>query len=158
MNRSSFFRTLKLIVLICGASVCSYDLLPGRAAQQMTAAQAEQLFIEKIGPALAAKCQTCHGEDSAAGLDLRSREAMLKGGQPGSGAIPGAAEKSPVYLALIGRVGFKQMPPGKPLSDDLIATFKFYTTVLHLLGWDHERLTHYQNGADRRLTKARDHA
>jgi N-acetylglucosamine-6-sulfatase len=53
MNHSSFFRTLKLIVLICGASVCSYDLLPGHAAQQMTVAQPEQLFVEKIGPALA---------------------------------------------------------------------------------------------------------
>jgi len=27
----------------------------------------------------------------------------------------------------------------------------FYTTVLHLLGLDHERLTYYHNGLDRRL-------
>jgi hypothetical protein len=28
----------------------------------------------------------------------------------------------------------------------------FYGTVLHLLGFDHERLTYYYNGLDRRLT------
>ena len=28
----------------------------------------------------------------------------------------------------------------------------FYATVLHLLGFEHERLTWYHNGLDRRLT------
>jgi Protein of unknown function (DUF1549)/Protein of unknown function (DUF1553)/Planctomycete cytochrome C len=123
-----FSRALKLSVLICGASVCLYGLLPGQAAgqaeQQPTTAQAERLFIEKIEPALAAKCQTCHGEDGAAGLDMRSRASLLKGGKRGAAIIPGDAEKSLFYLALLGRDGLKQMPPGKPLADDLTAAFK----------------------------------
>ncbi len=128
MNRSSFSRQLKLYVLICGASVCLYGLVPvrsaGQAGQQPALAQAEKLFLEQIATTLAAKCQTCHGEDGAAGLDLRSRESLLKGGQRGPGVIPGAAEKSLLYLALLGRDGFKQMPPGNPLAADLIAAFK----------------------------------
>jgi mono/diheme cytochrome c family protein len=123
-----YYRALKLSVLICGASVCLYGLLPGQAAgraeQQPAAAQAERLFVEKIEPALAAKCQICHGEDGAAGLDARSRASLLKGGKRGAAIIPGDAEKSLLYLALLGRDGLKQMPPGKPLADDLTAAFK----------------------------------
>jgi hypothetical protein len=33
----------------------------------------------------------------------------------------------------------------------------FYATVLHLLGLDHERLTWYHNGLDRRLTDVHGH-
>jgi len=95
-----------------------------QAGQQLALAQAEQLFLEKIATTLTLKCQTCHGEDGAAGLDLRSRESLLKGGQRNVGLVSGNAEESPLYLALLGRDGFKQMPPGKPLPGDLIATFK----------------------------------
>jgi Protein of unknown function (DUF1549)/Protein of unknown function (DUF1553)/Planctomycete cytochrome C len=123
-----FSCAIKLSVLICGASVCLYGILPGQAAgeaeQRPTAAQAERLFVEKIEPALVAKCQTCHGEDGAAGLDMRSRASLLKGGKRGDAIIPGDAEKSLLYLALLGRDGLKQMPPGKPLADDLTAAFK----------------------------------
>src|SRR6266508_575207 len=63
-----FSRALTLSVMICGTLVCLYGLLPGRAAgraeQQPATAQAERLFVEKIEPALAAKCQTCHGVDA----------------------------------------------------------------------------------------------
>src|SRR5215510_10557437 len=100
-----FSRALKLSVMICGTLVCLYGLLPGRAAgraeQQPATAQAERLFVEKIEPALAAKCQTCHGEDGAAGLDMRSRASFLKGGKRGAAIIPGDAEKSLLYLALL---------------------------------------------------------
>ena len=33
----------------------------------------------------------------------------------------------------------------------------FHATVLHLLGIDHERLTYYHNGAQRRLTDVHGH-
>jgi hypothetical protein len=33
----------------------------------------------------------------------------------------------------------------------------FHATVLHLLGIDHERLTHYHNGIRRRLTDVEGH-
>ncbi|HZN10862.1 MAG TPA: c-type cytochrome domain-containing protein, partial [Blastocatellia bacterium] len=104
MRHSSFSLSLKLLVLICGASVCWSGHSPGhaagRAGQQPALAPAEQLFLEKVAPTLAAKCQTCHGEDGAAELDLRSRESLLKGGRRGAAMIPGSAEKSPLYLAL----------------------------------------------------------
>ncbi|MFM9955943.1 MAG: DUF1501 domain-containing protein, partial [Opitutaceae bacterium] len=35
--------------------------------------------------------------------------------------------------------------------------YDFYATVLHLLGVDHERLTYYHNGSNRRLTDVHGH-
>ena len=36
--------------------------------------------------------------------------------------------------------------------EDRVHWHDFHATVLHLLGIDHERLTHYHNGIERRLT------
>jgi hypothetical protein len=35
--------------------------------------------------------------------------------------------------------------------------YDFHATVLHLLGLDHERLTYYHNGIQRRLTDVHGH-
>ena len=35
---------------------------------------------------------------------------------------------------------------------DVVTVHDFHATILHLLGLDHERLTHYHNGLERRLT------
>jgi hypothetical protein len=35
---------------------------------------------------------------------------------------------------------------------DVTTVWDFYATVLHLLGFDHRRLTWYYNGLQRRLT------
>ncbi|MGV3719494.1 MAG: DUF1501 domain-containing protein [Actinomycetota bacterium] len=35
---------------------------------------------------------------------------------------------------------------------DPVTTYDFHATILHLLGLDHQRLTHYHNGIQRRLT------
>lgn len=41
---------------------------------------------------------------------------------------------------------------GRRAETDKTTVWDFYATVLHLLGFDHERLTWYHNGLDRRLT------
>lgn len=38
-----------------------------------------------------------------------------------------------------------------------VASVRFHATVLHLLGLDHEKLTFYNNGAQRRLTDVHGH-
>jgi hypothetical protein len=40
---------------------------------------------------------------------------------------------------------------------DVATVYDFYATVLHLLGLDHEKLTYYHNGAQRRLTDVHGH-
>jgi hypothetical protein len=41
---------------------------------------------------------------------------------------------------------------GRRAEDNPATVWDFYATVLHLLGFDHEKLTWYHNGLDRRLT------
>ncbi|MDZ7639883.1 MAG: PSD1 and planctomycete cytochrome C domain-containing protein [Bryobacterales bacterium] len=73
----------------------------------------EDVFTAKVQPALREACSGCHGETmQLSKLDLRSREAMLKGGLRGPALVPGDAAKSPLYLALKGEGGLMTMPPG----------------------------------------------
>ena len=74
----------------------------------------EQLFESKVLPVLERDCQGCHGGTQAlSGLDLRTRESLLKGG----------AKHVSLVDALEGRNKI-QMPPGKKLPDDVIAAFR----------------------------------
>ena len=41
---------------------------------------------------------------------------------------------------------------GRRAAVDPVAVWDFYATVLHILGFDHTRLTYYHNGLNRRLT------
>ncbi len=46
---------------------------------------------------------------------------------------------------------------GRRAAIDVTTVYDFYATVLHLLGLDHEKLTYYHNGANRRLTDVHGH-
>ncbi len=46
---------------------------------------------------------------------------------------------------------------GRRAAVDITTVYDFYATVLHLLGIDHEKLTYYHNGANRRLTDVHGH-
>ena len=46
---------------------------------------------------------------------------------------------------------------GRRAEQDVTTVWDFYATVLHLLGFDHTRLTWYHNGLDRRLTDVHGH-
>ena len=46
---------------------------------------------------------------------------------------------------------------GRRSVQDVTTVYDFYATVLHLLGLDHEKLTFYHNGANRRLTDVHGH-
>ncbi|MCY2976140.1 MAG: DUF1501 domain-containing protein [Planctomycetota bacterium] len=47
---------------------------------------------------------------------------------------------------------------GRRSVQDVTTVYDFYATVLKLLGIDHEKLTYYHNGANRRLTDVHGHA
>ena len=40
---------------------------------------------------------------------------------------------------------------------DVTSVYDFHATILHLLGLDHERLSYYHNGLERRLTDVHGH-
>ena len=60
------------------------------------------------------RCTACHGTGSKeGGLDLSSREAMLRGGKSGPALVPGKPDQSLIIQKL--RSG--EMPPKKGLND-----------------------------------------
>ena len=73
---------------------------------------------------LATQCVSCHGAAKLGGLDLRARASMLAGGGRGAAVIPGQADASLLYQAVL-RKGPLTMPPGKKgLSEADVATLK----------------------------------
>jgi Protein of unknown function (DUF1553)/Protein of unknown function (DUF1549)/Planctomycete cytochrome C len=81
-------------------------------------------FSRDVAPLLSRNCTQCHGAAPAmSNLDLRSRDAALKGGQHGPAIVPGDAAGSRLYQHLTGQEK-PQMPMGGRLSDPDIATIK----------------------------------
>jgi len=79
-------------------------------------AKGEKLFALKVKLLFAEKCIACHGDDPdeiAGGFDMRSREAMLKGGESFTDEVlvPGKGEQSFLYVATTRSEEGFEMPP-----------------------------------------------
>jgi hypothetical protein len=72
------------------------------------------------------KCSQCHGEAvQMSGLDLRTREATLKGGESGPAIVPGNAEASLLYRRVAGlEKPAMPMAPAPPLTQQEVAAIK----------------------------------
>jgi hypothetical protein len=64
--------------------------------------------------------------------------------------LAGAGIKPGVSYGRTDEFGFKAV-------EDVTTPHDFHATILHLLGLDHERLTYYHNGIERRLTNVHGH-
>jgi mono/diheme cytochrome c family protein len=103
------------LVIIAGLFGAQEAKLPRAAAQ--TAPQSAALFKQKVLPLLEANCLACHGAKiQRSRLDLRTEEAILKGGARGPGVIPGAPDKSLLY-----RMVAHQEEPAMPLGGDKLS-------------------------------------
>jgi len=92
-----------LLLFLAGAG---YLCLAARAAEPAPPAVD---FKREVLPILEAKCISCHGAKKQGKLDLRTRDAMLKGGNTGPALEPGKPDKS----LLIELIHFNEMPPKK---------------------------------------------
>ena len=89
----------------------------------------EQLdfFENKIRPVLAQHCYNCHSTQSKklkAELYLDNREQAFKGGESGPSIVPGKADSSLLYRAILYKEESLEMPPKRKLPDAVIADFK----------------------------------
>jgi mono/diheme cytochrome c family protein len=101
------------LLLILSASSATIVLgldepFPGEPAR----ARARDLFRRRVQPMFQAKCLGCHGdgEELEGALDLRNREAMLRGGKSGPALVPGDALASLIYQS-VRRTDERMMPP-----------------------------------------------
>src|SRR4051812_25006798 len=79
-------------------------------AQEVTAAKDPLAFDQAVLPILQSKCLNCHGDKKQkAGLDLRSKAAILKGGDGGPSLKPGSLKDSMLWE----KIRTDEMPEGK---------------------------------------------
>lgn len=64
--------------------------------------------------------------------------------------LAGAGVKAPMSYGATDEFGYRAV-------EDVATVHDFHATILHLLGLDHERLTYYHNGTQRRLTDVHGH-
>ena len=86
-----------------------------------------EFFENKIRPVLAQHCYKCHSTQSKklkAELYLDNRERALQGGESGPSIIPGKANSSLLYRAVLYKEESLEMPPTRKLPDAVIADFK----------------------------------
>jgi len=95
----------------------------GAIAQQSNDRHAIGVQASKI---IATNCVGCHGGlIKNAGLDLRKRDTILKGGERGAAVSPGNPDLSRLYRQVAHLEG-PHMPPGKKLSDEDINALKLW--------------------------------
>ena len=76
--------------------------------------QSHGLTEHDVIPILLLRCTACHGRhQQEGGLDLRNREAMLRGGKSGPAFVPGKPEDS----LLLRRIHAEEMPPHSRLTE-----------------------------------------
>ncbi len=87
-------------------------LLPTSATSNSPA----DFFETRVRPLLAEKCFSCHTQTKMGGLEMVSRDALLRGGNRGPAVEPGAPERSLLIRAV--QYGDEQlrMPPTERLS------------------------------------------
>src|SRR5713226_3568719 len=86
MFQSNPARHLKTIALV---------LLPVAA---LAAPGTEKLFTDSIRPVFEKSCLPCHGpQTKSAGLDLSTRDGLVRGGAHGAAVVPGDPKASLLY-------------------------------------------------------------
>src|SRR5450432_3755579 len=93
------------------------------SAARLAPGQADDAFEMRVRPILAKACYSCHTGEAMGGLQLDSREHLLKGGKSGAAIVPGDPGASKLIQA-IRYSGPRKMPPTGKLKDDEIASLE----------------------------------
>lgn len=102
------------------------------ATKKAPAANPESVWTDRIEPLLDKKCLKCHaGVRQYGGLDLRSLDMILRGGDHGPAIIPGKPAESRVLQYVMPKSD-PHMPPDekKQLTAEEIAAFKSWVALL----------------------------
>ena len=114
------FSTLSLLALVLPA-------LKDSSIQASVDASKPEFYTSQVKPILDTNCARCHlGVNHRGGLNMDTRESLLKGGHTGPAVVPGDPASS-LMVKLIRHEGPaddpKDMPPNKPkLSDADVKT------------------------------------
>ena len=128
MNRSPLACLSLLAVPVALLSTASFSQAAVTAA---ISPEQKEFFENKIRPIFSSSCLECHSAEKGkvkGGLNMDSRETVLKGGETGPALEPGNAAKSLLIKAVTWEDDL-QMPPKKKLSAEEIAALKEWVTM-----------------------------
>jgi hypothetical protein len=103
--------------------MCAGGLAAVGSIAPLSGAQETVSFARDVRPILQASCETCHGELQMSGLDMRTRESALKGGDHGAAIVPGHAEQSRLFRRIAG-LEAPAMPMDGALTAQQISAIK----------------------------------
>ncbi len=86
-------------------------------------------FEKKVRPVLASHCYACHSKSAATpqgGLLLDSTHGIRRGGNSGPAILPGNPDNSLLIRAIRHTDKKLKMPPGDPLSPEVVADFELW--------------------------------
>ena len=121
--QSRILSALLLLCLIGGVELTSVAQKPSSSSLLANSAELEY-FEKKIRPVLVQCCYECHStsaKKSQGGLDLDTREALLRGGARGPSIVPGSPDQSKLLAAIRFTKPDLQMPPKGKLPEKVIA-------------------------------------
>src|SRR5436309_2200215 len=81
----------------------------------------QEFFESKVRPLLAKNCFACHTDLKSGGLQLDTREHLLKGGKDGPVVVPGDLENSLLVKAINYTHSRIKMPPSGKLKDEEVS-------------------------------------
>ncbi len=115
------FSALVLALVASGPSFAEAPVAPDHAEKM---ARGQEIFTKSVRALLTDKCLRCHGgEKTRSGLDLSSREGLLKGGDKGPVVVVGQSKESRLYQ-YVAHLDKPVMPPKEDkLPDDAVAQF-----------------------------------
>jgi hypothetical protein len=90
----------------------------------LAAADAPEFFEMRVRPLLAKNCYPCHSTAHLGGLELTSRENVLKGGNSGPAVVPNKPADSLLIQAVSHTHARLKMPPSGKLKDEEIQVLR----------------------------------
>ena len=118
MVQSLFMRIFRRTHAGAAWILLSLWLSPLLPAQSGSAAV--EFFETKVRPVLAENCFACHTSTKLGGLEMSSRDALIKGGNSGPAIEPGHPERSLLLKAVSHTHERLKMPPQGKLSEERI--------------------------------------
>nr|WP_246385461.1 DUF1553 domain-containing protein [Armatimonas rosea] len=117
----------RAVLCLLGLLSC---LAPARS--QEPTKNPEEYWYRQVEPLLDRSCLKCHaGVRQQGGLDLRSLQTILRGGDQGPAVIPGKPDQSRLVQYVLPQPGPHMPPdPKKQLSADAITILKTWITLL----------------------------
>src|SRR5262249_34871459 len=80
------FRQVHVLFWCCASMACAQN--------------PEEFFEKRVRPVLAEHCYACHTTSKLGGLQIDTREAMIKGGKTGPAIVPGKPGESLLIKAV----------------------------------------------------------